>query len=519
MLSLPLRKSEEIDIITQPLELAERELGPHISKLIKPILQQAQDIRKKLLKHNSPLSEIANDIKLYVSIWKLISKHLLFSKDSINILFIWKDAFTQDKVKTYNPLMESVSMLYNLAMVYNKLGISIKEGEEAINSFLSGARIMEQIKNDLTRIEDITLDIKESSINMYLMLMKGQAQILLYESLLKTKPKKFNLLSRVAIQINIYYKNALKSGMEEILKTAGSLIDTMKFNKSYYKACAFYYSALNIEKKNGDKAQTMANTSYAVKCLKKIKDIMPKQESFQNFYNQCLSKNNNNTVDKAHEKLKGLIYNKPVPIENELNKEINGSQWLSKLISVEFKEIKKEFEMEVMDIINEARINILETDKIAASHKDEHKNFIEDCKSKESLNETTNEELELKKMKESESNEGLQLKVKKLIEDTKRINDRLSNIKERLTKEEKEDLIVREKYGGAFPISKKNDSWSKKPDEYLLEFNKIVKSNNKLIKKIKEKEQMSKTSVLSKKGSASKLHENNPKAISRSIIK
>eukprot|EP00826_Nyctotherus_ovalis_P045250 TRINITY_DN4987_c0_g1_i2.p1 TRINITY_DN4987_c0_g1~~TRINITY_DN4987_c0_g1_i2.p1 ORF type:complete len:619 (-),score=160.01 TRINITY_DN4987_c0_g1_i2:91-1947(-) len=539
MISLPLKQTEAIDIITQPLQIVERESGPHIAAKVRPVLQRAQNLRDKLLKlpelvkNQALLSETANAIKEYISMWHLISQNLVFGKgeDHIDIVFVWKDAYTKEKRKSYNPISERIAMLYNLAAVYNQLGIYMASAgedrpKEAFNAFLTAAWIAEQIRGEKVglRPEDCSLDLEEASVNMYSMLMRGQAQGLVCEIVSAGRPEKHSLHTKLAMQAAIYYKNVHDYGMSGPLKKISTIVNIVKFNELFFTAKAFYHSAVDLNRQHDSNVvgASVADIQYAYKCLEAIKKIVPPDASnpYNEFVKECADKlrfiENQNTklykvpVANTHSTIEGLAYDRPISIEAELNRPVEGREWLARMISPEVRKVKEEYETEVGKVRAETRERMVKTDEAMSGYKN---------KCREVLNGAISEELlwnKVEKCRDKGDVEELTQKLRKLIVDINFFNDKLLSLQERLRKEEQEDQTLRTKYDALWqipPSTQYNDSCLKQIEQHLLDLANAKKLIVDLIERLNEQKESFKILDLNKEEFMAAMPETNTIAL------
>jgi len=409
MISLNFKQTDKADIYTPLIKNIQESSGPEIGSKLEPTIKRFQQLRDSLLKisvsrsDNEGLEKVGNDIKEYLSVFSNISQGFTFGKDkgSINVSFTWQDSYSRDKKTTTNPLMERVGMLYNLAVVYNQMGINYvnTKGDklkEATNSFLTAAWIFDRIKLEISgkNPADFTLDLSELNMNMGDLLMKAQAQQSTYDKIKLTRTDKPNLLAKLAMQAGEYYAGAhnyANTAPLSKVSDAKTFVPLIKFHENLLKAQAYYWTGVIYHEKCKETTQGIgigiANlrkaNSYVSAMSKMEKQLSP---PVLNYYKDFLKKLQEKTevTENQNKKLYHEVvpeniedpelmpYGQPISIEAELTKQYEGKEILANMIPPVVRQIEYEYKNEVGQLIRQIFDTTKQTDSVQSDFLGKH---------------------------------------------------------------------------------------------------------------------------------------------------
>ena len=157
MLPLVPRQGDKVELFTPLMSYITLEAGPEVAIRLKSTISLRQELRNSLiqlywfLNDEKTMLRMCSEAKLYLSMWTSISQVVTFGEppNNLNIQLAWRDSYTKKKITKFNPLIERLSILYNLAGVYNKLGVNraAKEGKykEEIESFMTDNWMFEHV--------------------------------------------------------------------------------------------------------------------------------------------------------------------------------------------------------------------------------------------------------------------------------------------------------------------------------------------------------------------------------------
>lgn len=388
MISLNFKQSEKIDIYTPLSKNIQENAGPEMLAKLEPTLKRFQQLRESLIKIAAPRSDIgemervANDIKEYLSIWTNLSQSFTFGKDkgSIDVRFTWQDSYSRDKKTTTSPLAERLSMLYNLAMIYNQMGINYVNApgdklKEATNSFLTAVWIFDKIKLEMGNGNpgDYTLDLTDLNINMGGLLMRAQAQQATYDKIKLTRADKASLLSKLAMQAGEYYGGAYGyANTPPLSKTsdAKGFIPLIKFHESLLIAQAYYWNGVMYHDKCKETTEGIGKgvanlrkaSSYIEPLAKMEKQLSQPVLNYYKDFAQKL-KDKIELVEKQNSKLyhepvpdivenpELMPYGQPISLEGDLLKAYDGQDLLAKMIPPAVRHIEAEYKNEVRQLM------------------------------------------------------------------------------------------------------------------------------------------------------------------------
>jgi len=483
MILLPIKRTEEIDLFNPILRVMKGTSGPEVKPQAKSVLQRLQVLRKELanISHigdNATLvKKVEEEIKEYLSMWNCILRCFTFGEDkeSVNVCFEWYDAYTNDKRKSSNPIIERIGMLYNLGVVYNQIGVNLVNSpedkiKEAANIFLTAAWIFDRIKLDLVnlQIKELSSDLSESSLSMCSYLMKAQAQSCAYERVRSTREDKPDLIAKLAMQACKDYEVA--NGYSRTLgisRTANGkdMATIMQFKEDAFRSRAYYWSAIEFKKRCEQTTVGMgkaaANIRKALECVNvmklKEKNYTGKlMEEYKALHTQCTSMQkdiDNQNYRYYHEsvpphptEIDPMPYGKPISIEAELERPFDGRDNFSLKVPPGVKMLANEYKKGVEMIVQEAL-------GIAKEMEEWRIQLLKKYNLPSSIHAVSNEQKisnniwqRIKKCKEVGGLRGLNHMLYGVEELSKSNEINILKIHNQLKEEEKEDAEMRQKY-------------------------------------------------------------------------
>jgi programmed cell death 6-interacting protein len=373
--------------------------GPEIASKLEPTFKRLQQLRDSLSKlsvsrsNTGELERVSNEIKEYLSIFSGISQSFTFGKDkgSIDILFTWQDSYSRDKKATKSPLAERLGMLYNLAAVYNQMGLNYVNTpgdklKEATNSFLTAAWLFDKIKLEMSNGNpaEFTLDLGDLNMNMGSLLMRAQAQQTTYDKIKLTRFDKANLLAKLAMQAGEYYAEAYNYANTSPLSKvsdAKTFVPLIKFHENLLKAQAYYWNGIMYHDKCKETTEGIgkgvANLRRANNYLS-LASKMEKQlpQPVLNYYKDFSQKlkerteivENQNiklyheTIPDAFEDPELMPYGQPISLEAELTKAYEGKEVLANMIPPVVRQLEYEYKNEVEQLMGQIFDTAKQTD-------------------------------------------------------------------------------------------------------------------------------------------------------------
>lgn len=384
MLSLPSKQGEKVDLYKPLLSNVEAIGGAQISSQLEPVLKRLQQYRDDLLQlagfrnDSVALEKLAGESKEYISIWNNISQSFTFgkSKESIDIRFTWYDSHTREKKVTTNSATERLATLYNLAVIYSQIGTNMASlpddhFKDAANSFLTAAWIFEKIKVESGGLKspDFGMDLSEQNLHMYSYIMKAQAQHCTHEKVKRSRPDKYDLLAKLAMQASAYYGNAYSYASTPPLCKAldpKKFTAILQFNETSFMAQAYYWDALDKQKKCNDSTEGMGKAVASIQKANQYLEAMKKYEktlapAILNPYKElCKQLQDKKALIESqnakiyHENVPATVteidpmpFGQPLSIEADLNKSYDGQEILLRMVPPAVRELEEEYKKEV----------------------------------------------------------------------------------------------------------------------------------------------------------------------------
>eukprot|EP00826_Nyctotherus_ovalis_P033138 TRINITY_DN2673_c0_g1_i4.p1 TRINITY_DN2673_c0_g1~~TRINITY_DN2673_c0_g1_i4.p1 ORF type:complete len:566 (-),score=177.68 TRINITY_DN2673_c0_g1_i4:870-2567(-) len=401
MITLNFKQTDKIDIYTPLTRNIQETSGPETSATLEPTIKRFQQLRDNLIKisvprsDNGELERVGRDLKEYLSMWTNISQGFTFGKgkDSIDIRFTWYDSYNRDKKNTTNPLVERLSMLYNLAILYNQMGINYANMpgdklKEATNSFLTAAWVFDRIKLEMGNASqgDFTLDLSELNVGMCGMLMRAQAQQCTYDKIKVTRADKANLLAKLAMQAAEYYAAAHGcANTPPLSKTsdAKTFVSLIKFHDNLLRAQAYFWNGVMYHERCkettegiGKGVANLRRANTYLEPMAKMEKYLPQQTL--NYYKDFAQKLKDRTelVEKQNTKLyhepvpevaddpELMPYGQPISLEAELATPYDGQEILAKMIPLAVRQLEREYKDKVGGLLGQVFDIAKQTDSV-----------------------------------------------------------------------------------------------------------------------------------------------------------
>lgn len=384
MITLNFKQTDKIDIYTPLIKNIQETSGPETSTVLDPTIKRFQQLRESLTKISAPrgdngeLERVGKDLKEYLSMWTNISQGFTFGRDkgSVDVRFTWYDSYSRDKKNSTSPLVERLSMLYNLAVLYNQMGINYANMpgdklKEATSSFLTAAWAFDRIKLEASNAVqgDFTLDLGELNVNMCGLLMRAQAQQCTYDKIKVTRADKASLLAKLAMQAAEYYAGAHGfANTPPLSKTsdAKTFVPLIKFHENLLRAQAYFWNGVMYHERCKETTEGIgkgvANFRRANSYLEpmaKMEKYLPQQtlNSYKDFTQKL--KDRAELVEKQNTKLyhepvpeviddpELMPYGQPISLEAELATPYDGQDVLAKMIPLAVRQLEREYKDEV----------------------------------------------------------------------------------------------------------------------------------------------------------------------------
>eukprot|EP00826_Nyctotherus_ovalis_P001219 TRINITY_DN1016_c0_g1_i1.p1 TRINITY_DN1016_c0_g1~~TRINITY_DN1016_c0_g1_i1.p1 ORF type:complete len:622 (+),score=216.51 TRINITY_DN1016_c0_g1_i1:229-2094(+) len=391
MLSLPTKQAEKVNLYKGIMSSIEASAGSQVSAQLEPVLKRLQQYRDNLLQvagfrnDSVALEKLADEAKEYISIWNNISQSFTFgkTKESIDVKFTWYDSNTREKKVTTNAATERLAMLYNLAIIYSQIGANLASlpddhFKDAANNFLKAAWILEKIKAESGGLKspDFGLDLSEQNLHMCSYIMKAQAQYCTYEKVKLTRPDKYGLLAKLAMQGSSYYGNAYSYASTPPLCKAldpKKFTAILQFYETSYIAQAYYWDALEKQQICTNTTEGMGKAVASIRKANQYLDGMKKyekslapailnpyrelckqlQEKRTQIENQNSKIYHENVPDSVSE-IDCMPFGQPISIEAELNKPYEGQEILQRMVPPAVRELEEEYKREVGVVMGQA---------------------------------------------------------------------------------------------------------------------------------------------------------------------
>jgi programmed cell death 6-interacting protein len=495
MLSLSTKQGEKLDLYKPLISTIEATNGPQVANQLEPVLKRLQQYRDNIIQvagyrnDNVALEKLANESKEYISIWNNISQSFTFgkAKESINIRFTWYDSYSREKKVTTNAATERLAILYNLAIIYSQIGANLAglpddHLKDAANNFLKAAWILEKIKVESggLRSPDFGLDLGEQNLHMCSYIMRAEAQRCAHQKLKITRPDKYGLLAKLAIQASAYYGNAYSyASTPPLCKSLDKKRFTgiLQFNETSFIAQAYYWDALEKQKISTETGEGMGKAVASIQKANKYLDGMKKHEKslspailgqykelceqLQDKKNQIESQNSkiyHENVPASATEIDCMPFGQPISIEPELNKSYEGQETLQRMVPPAVRELEDEYKKEVGLIMNQ----IFE---IAKKNNDAHAQLLTKHGLPAALHAVSGEQSlpedlwqRIKQCKERGGINGLIQTLNNVGAIADSNNNAIQKLFAQLKQEEEEDKAMRTKYGSA---------WSRLPSNVL----------------------------------------------------
>jgi hypothetical protein len=170
-------------------------------------------------------------------------------KTNLNMWFTWADSFQKaKKVQTQNISLDTYSALYNYAVCMARIGILSDLSGDGIKiasaSLCKAASTFDYLKTACNQLQpaEVSPDLQSQTLDQNRDLCLGQAQYLFYK-MAKDKGMKASLLSQIAMQSSIYFREAHeKNMMSQPLRQFenGAFSAKLGYHACYFEAIAFY---------------------------------------------------------------------------------------------------------------------------------------------------------------------------------------------------------------------------------------------------------------------------------------
>lgn len=398
MLSLSAKKGESLEVYALFVNRIKTTAGDQVATRLCSTMRQMQEARDNviqsscLLEDTKALEYILVESQLYLSMWTSVCHNFTFGKHpaSIDVSFVWTDSYTGRQVESCDPLSERVSVLYNMGVIYNELGIklAVKAGDyrDAIKKFFTAAWIFEELEMEVCRYkaDELGIDLSRHNILMCAEMMKAQAQYCAHDEAHLKEPSNYGLLSRLAIQASNYYSSACRyAAMDSISKFTDTKNYTkiLHFNKYSFKARAYYWACMECvarwEKQGTGIGTALRNIHKSLECLASLHistNPLPPLvvAQYKKLLADCKHIEARLVVENSalHEPLpplpneiEPLVCGRPVSVAKELSCAFDGQAIMTRMSLVQVQELEEEYKKEVGQIVAKAFFTASEIDK------------------------------------------------------------------------------------------------------------------------------------------------------------
>lgn len=527
MLSLPTKQGEKVDLYKPLMSAIESANGPQVSTQLEPVLKRLQQYRDNLLQvagfrnDSVALEKLADEAKEYISIWNNVSQSFTFgkSKESINVKFTWYDSHTREKKVTTNAATERLAILYNLAIIYSQIGANLAglpddHFKEAANNFLKAAWILEKLKAESGGLKspDFGFDLSEQNLHMCSYIMKAQAQYCTHQKVKMTRPDKYGLLAKLAMQASAYYGNAYSyASTPPLCKTLDPKKFTaiLQFNETSFIAQAYYWDALEKQKICTETTEGMGKCVASIRKANQYLDGMKKYEkslspSVLNPYKELCkqlqekmiqiesqnSKIYHENVPEGVTEIDCMPFGQPISIEEELNKSYEGQEILQRMVPPAVRELEDDYKKEVAAAMGQAF-------EIAKRSNDAYAQVLAKHGLPAALHAVSGEQSlpedlwqRIKQCKERGGINGLMQTLNHVSMMADNNDSAIQKLFAQLKQEEEEDQALRAKYGSAWsrlPSNAINQTMLTQVNYYKQKFDQGRAADQKVKNSIEEK--------------------------------
>lgn len=495
MLSLATKQGEKVDLYKPLLRIIEATSGAEISNQLEPVLKRLQQYRDDLLQvagyrnDNVALEKLVAETKEYISMWNNVSQGFTFgkAKESVDVRFTWYDSHTREKKTTTNPATERLAILYNLAIIYSQIGANLAgqpddHFKDAANNFLTAAWILEKIKTESGGLKspDFGMDLSEQNLHMCSYIMKAQAQYCTHEKVKRTRPDKYGLLAKLAMQASAYYGNAYSyASTPPLCKVLDSKKFTavLQFNETSFIAQAYYWDALEKQKICNETTEGMGKAVASIQKANQYLDSMKKYEKslapsilnpYKDLCKQLQNKkaqieNQNSKIyhenaPKVVTEIDPMPFGQPISIEADLTKPYEGQNILQRMVPPAVRELEEEYKKEIGVIMSHGFDIAKKNDSMQAQFLAKHN--LPAALHAVSGEQDIPEDLwqRIKQCKERGGVNGLMQVLNGVATMAENNNNTIQKLFEQLKQEENEDQEMRARYGS---------TWSRVPSNAI----------------------------------------------------
>ena len=196
------------------------------------------------------LKQNINIITTYINQLMAIKQKMTFGKESYScsIDFTWNDTLKGSTWHSYNIWFEVYNMIFNLAVSYYCLGMSVGKAandkighKEASKYYKNAMYLFNVIKEDATskiHEKEVPYDLFPQHMDYCITLCEIQGQLEIYKIAKETSPKEFSLHSKLLLTVSILYGKAKTLSENQYTRkgTSDNIAQFLENRSHYYKA-------------------------------------------------------------------------------------------------------------------------------------------------------------------------------------------------------------------------------------------------------------------------------------------
>lgn len=279
MISPDFRTIIAVDLSVACKKFVETNHGTELWTALQPSIAEIEAERKELQMANSYKCDV-EQLKKFKNMFAksycnsmLMNKYFSFGPGpkQCNQKFTWLDSFSNDRVESYSLVFDALNAKYNYGVSLARIACFMSlEGDGikyACKYMQQAAWVFDDLKTQVAQLKpgETSPDFTNETLSMLSNLMLAQAQYLFYK-LATDKKQSAEVLSKVALQISVYFKEAHENSlMNRAIKRFqnGQFAGILEYHAKYFEASAWLVLGINrfqVAKDTGSKMGEAAGT-------------------------------------------------------------------------------------------------------------------------------------------------------------------------------------------------------------------------------------------------------------------
>lgn len=330
MISPDFRTVIAADLSTCCKKFVETNHGTELWTALQPSIAEIEADRKELQSANAYKCDV-EQLKKFKNLFAktycnsmLMNKYFSFGPGpkQCNQKFTWLDSFSNDRVDSYSLVFDALNCKFNYGVCLSRIACFMSLENDGIKYackyMQQAAWVFEDLKTQVAQLKpgETSPDFTSETLSMLSNLMLAQAQYLFYK-LATDKKQSAEVLSKVALQISVYFKEAFdQSQMNRAIKRFqnGQFTGILEYHAKYFEASAWlvlgisrFQTAKDTGAKMGEAAGTLSHAYNLFASMKQVVGTIP--NDYKDNYGKKLA-NAEQMFQKASQLCKDVFFEK-----------------------------------------------------------------------------------------------------------------------------------------------------------------------------------------------------------------